>query len=254
MKIKINKNSIAAETIKRLMEVGSKEYDIQWVEEYSNENEILPVINYGISDFSLSKKEQAELFEEVLPNTIIKEENYEVLNDYDVVVMKEPTRVLLWKDAKKERGTKYLYVKEKMEWRVNYAFGKIITILNKNIGTEIFGKSHLSKWSIERDIAFVDCLTKFTNDIAKIVFNTSNDLKSFGLDIMYDLRNQEWYFLELNQANSMNEGTCRDFLDAFMKTQKDYTKLNNLATDLVNLNQEDMKYVYELFMKLKGVN
>jgi hypothetical protein len=222
MKIFINGNSKASDTIKLLKEVGTREYRINLVD---NPTESDVTLNYGISNFLLSKSEQAVLFEDIISNTIIKQENYNIIDDYKIVVMKNPTRVLLWKDAKKEIGTKYLYVNNKMEWRINYAYGKIISILNKNIGTNIFGKSSLSQWSIERSDIINNELSRITYAIAERVEGMSN-LKSFGLDIIYDRDCQEFLFLELNQANSMNENTCRLFLKAYLDTiQKDITDI-----------------------------
>ena len=97
-------------------------------------------------------------------------------------------------------------------WRINYAYGKVFTILNKNIGSNIFGKSSLSQWTIERNPNFCRLLEAITLKIADIVSNCSN-LKAFDIDVILDNDTGQFYFLELNQAFSMNENNCKKYLN-----------------------------------------
>lgn len=252
MKIKLIGNKKASETIKRLKEVGTRDFGITWTEDnYEN------VLNYGVSDFCFSKSEQAELFEDIIENTIINEEeilendNLSFPDDYTLVVMKNPTRVMLWKDAKSIEGTKYLYIKNKEEWRINYSFGKVRSVLNKNVADNFFGKASITQWTVENNPTVREVLIKLTKDIAKEVQEISN-LKSFGLDIIKDKNSDTYYFLELNQANSLNESDCKFFLQGYMdsiKEEQGKKEIAEIATFLLNeLTEEQIK---NLILKLK---
>lgn len=209
-------NPKAKETIERMKKVANEVFNTDLRTKEEDWEEQFPTIHYGISGFDMTKSEQAQYFEDILPNTIVIDDNYDVLQDHDYVIMKNPTRIMLWKDAKKEQGTKYLYIKNKVEWRINYAFGKVNSIFNKNIGNEIFGKSNITQWTPETDETIRATLKDITLKIAKKVdaYNNGIPLRSFGLDIIYDINNNEYLFLELNQANSLSEKGCEFYLQA----------------------------------------
>jgi hypothetical protein len=241
MKINYEYNDVAGITARRLIEVARRRGILLLTE---NHEDNLPELKYGISNLSLSKSEQAKEFGKILPNTII------VMKDHDVVVMKNPTRVLLWQDAKRQNGTKYKYIKNKEEWRINYSFGRITAIQNKNIGDNIFGKADITQWTGERDSLVISNLTKITNDIAKRVHEIS-DLKAFGLDIIRDKNTGQFYFLELNQANSLSERQLDCYLDGFLATLEK-PKVQATFTE-IEIDELD-KSVVDSFLELLNDN
>lgn len=237
MNICIVGNNKAKETIERLKNIGETKFNITWSGEEGSD----AILNYGISDFNIPKEEQALLFEEVLPNTILSPENYNILKDTDLIIMKNPTRILLWKDAKHSRGTKYLYLQDRIEWRINYSYGQVHSILNKNIDkTTLFGKADVTQWTAEENLHLREKLRNFVLSIARIVEQGSN-LKSFGVDIIFDRKSETFYFLELNQANSLGEKGCEWFLKGYLEyleNQNLYKRLDEIVS-LLSLREKE---------------
>jgi hypothetical protein len=245
MEINIVYNNRAKETAQRILKAG-KELDISWNTKSQDFNDTSPTLYYGISDFNLSKDEQARLFEEIIPNTILDVENYDIIKPYDLIIMKNPTRLLLWKDAKNLNGTKYLYVKNKDEWRINYSYGKVRGVFNKNIKDNVFGKADITQWSSEQNPDIREFLTCLTKEIAGVV--EKYDLRSFGLDIIRDNTTGEFLFLELNQANSLGEEQCLYFLKGYLQFLSDNKRFKYIDELLPLLTEEEKEY---LIQKLK---
>lgn len=230
-------NPKATDTIQRMKDIAYNEYNIRF-------NEIIDdtklTLYYGVSDFNLSKLAQAQYFEDIIPNTLLSLENYEVISDYDLVIMKNPTRLLLWKDAKHISGSKYLYIKDKEEWRINYSYGKVRGVMNKNVGDNVFGKANISQWTPETREDIRNYLIVVTKQIAEKIENAGYNLKNFGLDIIRDKRTGEFLFLELNQANSLNDNQIRFFLQGYLAFTNNFIKIDEF---LSSLSREQLDYL-----------
>ena len=125
---------------------------------------------------------------------------------------------MLYKDAKKLHTTLYKYIKNKKEWRINYSFGLINNILQKQLDGNVFGKQHNCEWIRETNKQTRKFLIDKTREIAnKLKENGYTKLKHFGLDIIKDLDTETYYFLELNKANGLNEESAYYLLKGFLR-------------------------------------
>jgi len=226
-------NPKASETKDRLVQVASEVYDINLLpcnnirklvplvnSVYSRTGRYPKVIKYGVDDgFNLSKSEQLVLVDDIIKNTIA---DINSLEDTSTIMLKPPTMVTTFKEFKKlpDRGSKevYNYVSNKSEWRVNYSFGVVNSIYNKNLTRDtIFGKADVTQWTYEQDRKIRGTLIKYTKAIAQRLLDEGYDeLKHFGLDIIRDNTTGEYYLLELNKAHALNEENCEFFLKGWI--------------------------------------
>lgn len=246
MKIKLDYNKRASETVERLKKVGIEKFGIEWTPLLT---EAEAVLSYGLSDFNLPKDAQAVYFEDIVANTIITKENYDIIEDYRLVVMKNPTRIMLWKDAKNISGTKYLYVENKVEWRVNYSFGKVNAVINKNLKGELFGKADITKWTPEESSTAREVLINLTKEIANKLKEDGYNLESFGIDFIKNNMTDEYLFLELNQANSLNETGCELFLKGFIEKINKAKRFKHIDEFYDLLDDEELEH---LFSRMRG--
>lgn len=210
-------SSKAIETAKLMKEIARDKFNIN-LNMYKNSTDLdlrdedKPTIYYGFGDnFELDKDETAELINEfdILPNTILKDD--EEIDDFTTILVKNPVRVMLYKDAIDTGETMYKYIKNKKEWRINYSWGKVNSILIKNLEGNIFGKQKNCNWERENNTYKREFLREITKQIAEIL-----DLEHFGLDIIYDIDTNIYYFLEVNRANGLNEEGCYYFLRGYL--------------------------------------
>jgi len=210
-------SSKAIETAKLMKEIARNSFNLK-LNMYKNTTDIdlrddnNETIYYGFGDnFDLNKDETAELIDEfdILPNTIIKDDDE--IDDFDTILIKNPVRIMLYKDAKDLYETMYKFIKNKKEWRINYSWGKVNSILLKNLDGNVFGKQKNCNWLREDNRNTRDFLREITKQIADVL-----DLEHFGLDIIYDIDENIYYFLEVNRANGLNEEGCYYFLRGFM--------------------------------------
>ena len=225
MDIQILYNTKASETVHRMKElVKSQNINLILIKESSQIKSNIPIIYYGSGDgFNLSKEDQCVLFEDVIDNTLINSE--EEVGDYDVVVVKNPTRIMLGKDYLNEDTDEsgYKYITNKSEWRVNYSFGKVNSVYNKNLlPNTIFGKADITHWSYETDESVRKLLIDTVKGIASIISEDYPKLQHFGIDIIRNNDDGTYYFLELNKAHSLNDENCQFFIKGFLE-------LNNLT-------------------------
>jgi hypothetical protein len=230
MKAIIKYNRKASETIDRLVGVARTKFGIELIkcneeqslEEYKRTHNTDKVILFGSKDdFNLSKEEQCEYFEQFIDNTLIMGEP----DDYELVIVKNPTCLMLGKDWKRLDTDEpcYHYISNKIEWRINYSFGKVNSIYNKNLTpTTIFGKADITQWSYEQDKEIRKYLITTVKLMAEKLRIEYPKLEHFGIDIIQDKVTGEFYFLELNKAHSLNEENCEYFLKGWMEK-------NNLA-------------------------
>lgn len=217
------------ETVKRLKTIGEQRLGltINLVNGEREENPIYSMgqkmflINYGSRDgFDLNKKETLLLLENVIPNTLLSAEDLaeiKAVNPTLPLIVKNPTRLMIARDVP-IGTTAYLYVENKSEWRVNYSFGKVNNIFNKNITpTTIFGKADSTTWTVEEDKKIRGTLIRFTKAIAEIITRDYPSVTHFGLDIIMDNSNGEFYLLELNRAHSLNDESCYLFLKGYVE-------------------------------------
>jgi len=228
-------SSKAIETAKLMKEIAQREFNIS-LNMYKNNSELdlcdedKPTIYYGFGDyFDLDKDETAEMVSEfdILPNTILKDTDD--IEDYDTILVKNPTRIMLYKDAKNLNETIYKYIKNKKEWRINYSWGRVNAILLKDLDNNPFGKQRNCEWVRENSNNVRTFLREITKQIAELL-----DLEHFGLDIIYDIDNGIYYFLEVNRANGLNEEGCYYFLRGFLDKIGWYYE----ERDTLNTNQD----------------
>lgn len=213
-------NKKAGDTINRMIDIARNSLGIIFHKVLSDDgrytiNNNYPVLRYGVGDgFNLSKSEQCELFVDIIPNTITNRDN---LQPYDVVVVKNPTRIMLHKDVKSGL-TEYKYISNKSEWRVNYSYGVVNSVYNKNLESNtIFGKADITQWSYETDKTVRKYLIDTTKSIALLLSTNYPLLKHFGIDIIRDNDTGTYYFLELNKAHSLNDENIMFFLKGFCR-------------------------------------
>jgi len=230
MKAIIKYNKKASETVDRLVEVARTKFGIELIkcdeirslEDCKRQHNTDKVILYGSKDdFNLSKEEQCEYFEEIIDNTLIQGEP----EDYELVIVKNPTCLMLGKDWKRLDTDEscYHYISNKNEWRINYSYGKVNSVYNKNLTpTTIFGKADITQWTYERDMEIRKYLITTVKLMAEKLRTEYPKLEHFGIDIIQDRVSGEFYFLELNKAHSLNEENCEFFL-------KGWIEKNNLS-------------------------
>lgn len=173
-------------------------------------------IFYGDKDdWDMTKPQFLEFVADLIPNTMV---NREDLDDYDSVVTKRNsvTTISLNKDA--GNSQRYRFVHPKQEWRVNYSYGVVNQVLNKNLtNSQIFGKvGNNSHWSVEQDSETRGYLTRLTKQIGERVAQRFPKVRHFGLDIIKDTITNQFYMLELNRANSRNEENCKWLIEHFL--------------------------------------
>jgi len=222
----------ASKTVSLICKIGLDEYGIEFIplkngivraklkKYYPNIN-YLPELRYGIDSMNgVFKVEQLKLFKEIIDNTLIKsEDEWDTLSNNEPVILKNPTRLICKKDVNwfGENGEVYRFIKDKDEWRVNYSFGKVNSILNKNITNQPFGKVDLTEWTVERDAKIRSVLIYVAKRVAEVVGEQFPDVKHFGLDIIMDRADGKMYLLELNRAHALNEEGVRFLLNGFVR-------------------------------------
>ena len=177
-----------------------------------------PTLTYGFNNTEfgrMGKKAQLKYLECVIDNTLITAQE---CTPYTTVVLKNPLRIMLFKDVESQYYNEmYRFIKNKTEWRINYSYGKVNTILFKDLCGNVFGKQNNCDWFIEQRPKVRKMLIDFTKSIAE-----RSGINNFGLDVCYDKDNEMLYLLELNQANGLNELGVKRFLKAYF--EKNYTQ------------------------------
>lgn len=173
---------------------------------------------YGAGDnLELSKGQQVKLFEDIIPNTLM--DDGDILSPTSLVVMKNPTRIMCYKDTRGIVGDKYLYISNKSEWRVNYSFGVVNNIFNKNLTpTDTFGKANLTQWTPEEDRKIRGTLIDITKKIAQRLKDKGYNTQHFGLDIIRDETDGTYYLLELNRAHSLSAESVELFVNSMLRS------------------------------------
>ena len=257
----IIENSKASKTIELLKKV-SEDNGIKLLKmPQNNLIKDLPILRYGCGDgFDLTKLEQLKYFEEIISNTAIIGDDIDnnIINDYDVVIVKNPTRVCLFKDVDEDINIDddgiYKYIPDKTEWRINYSFGKVNSVFNKNLTpSTIFGKADITEWSVETNPEIRRILIDFTKKIGEKVSKDYPLLEHFGLDIIKDNITGKYYLLELNKAHSLNAEGCQYLIQGFKQKyfdKKDKELLinaikNKYCNRLESLSSNDLRLILE---------
>jgi hypothetical protein len=214
MKANIIYNRRCKPTIDILTKIGKEKFNIDFSVLFHYQNNDLPTIYFGKFDqFALDKADTLEYLSNIMPNTLV-DVGVE-LDKNTIVVAKNPTRILLFKDCNE---VCYNYIINKSEWRINVSYGKINQILNKNIVNEPFGKADLTQWTPETDKAVRKILIDYSKKIYDKIHGFYPRIEHFGLDIIRDNTNNQYYLLELNRANGLNEESCEYLLNGFINT------------------------------------
>lgn len=218
MKANIVYNGINRPTVDNLVLVGKNVFDIDFNIKKRTlvyiEEDTTPTIYCGKFDqFHLDKPETLEYLKDIIDNTLITDVT--TLNKNDVVVVKEPLRIMLYKDT--HDHILYKHINNKSEWRINVSYGKVNQILNKNIKNEPFGKADLTQWTPETDKEVRKILKEYAHKIYDKVHADYPRIEHFGLDIIRDNTDNKYYLLELNRANGLNEESCVYLLAGFIE-------------------------------------
>lgn len=217
--IRVLFHPVAIDTARMLKKVSEEKFGIRCI--LSNRikefNPDTPILYYGIGDgWNYNKKEACELFNDIIPNTIVSD--IETLEDFDTILLKEPLRIMLWKDARQINHSEvYRFIPNKDEWRVNYSFGKVNSVLRKVLGNNIFGKHKNCEWVVETDKHVRKPLIQYTKQIAQKLQELGYEkITHFGIDFIRDRDTGTFYFLELNRANGLGEKSCELLLNNFI--------------------------------------
>jgi hypothetical protein len=214
MKANIVYNGINRPTVDNLINVGKEIFDIDFKRVLHYVDNDLPTIYCGKFDkFYLDKPQTLEYLKDIIDNTLITDVT--TLNKNDVVVLKEPLRIMLYKDT--HDHILYKYINNKSEWRINVSYNKVNQILNKNLKNEPFGKADLTQWTPEQDKKVRKILKDYAHKIYDKVHTDYPRIEHFGLDIIRDDITNKYYLLELNRANGLNEESCIYLLDGFVE-------------------------------------
>lgn len=238
MKARLIYHPKATETVNLIKDIGKAEFGIDFILLpngivkngnntflFGEDNYVdLPDLRYGCDGMSeLSKVDQIELLSDIVPNVLLSFDDFQDLNQNEPVILKNPTRLVCKKDVDwyDAGGEVYRFIKEKEEWRVNYSFGKVNSILNKNITNQPFGKANLTDWSVERDSGIRMVLIFLTKRIAERISSLYPDVTHFGIDFIRDKTDNKIYFLELNRAHALNEEGVRRLLKGYVEKAED---------------------------------
>jgi hypothetical protein len=214
MKANIVYNGINRPTVDLLVKVGKEKFDIDF--KIRNWHKYAPTICCGKDDdFTMNKKQTLEYLKDIMYNTILTLDVTATLDKNTVVVVKNPTRIMLFRDV---IGNCYRYIVNKSEWRINISYGKVNQILNKNIRNEPFGKADLTQWTPEEDKKVRKTLIDYAKNIYTKINKDYPRIEHFGLDIIRNNDDNKYYLLELNRANGLNEESCEYLLNGFVQT------------------------------------
>ncbi len=204
--------------------------------------DINTTIFYGAGDdYDLSKKSFLEFIADIIPNTLTTRD---ALGEFDSVVIKENNRTIICLNKDGGSNQRYKFYPRKTEWRVNYSYGKVNNVLNKNLLVgELFGKvGDNSRWTKENNSLTRQYLTDITKQIGERVVQRYPKVKHFGIDFIRNNDDDKFYILELNRANSRNLENCQflleNFLDNYQRTSFATVK-NTLINRINNANNID---------------
>lgn len=238
-------------TVDLMVKVGKEKFDIEFSPVTNSFLSSYPAIYCGLNDnFDLSKDETLEFLEDVMENTMVIDGE---LGDYDLAIVKEngTTSLKLFKDIDMDNYDDisiYRYIKNKNEWRINVSYGVINQVLNKNIGSEIFGKADITQWTAETDKEVRTELIDYAKDIWALINEAYPKIEHFGIDIIQDKDDGTYYLLEVNRANGLNEESVEYLLKGFVKkyfntTTSQYTVENNYGyTNTGNTTEVDYEF------------
>jgi hypothetical protein len=204
-------------TITLMRQVALRDFDLNLTA--VNHVSGIPTIYCGENDgFTWTKPETLLRVEAAtgIHNTLVR--NWGTIQPTDTVFVKDPNRVGLWRDLRtgEHRSGVYKWIPQKDEWRINVSYGVVNQVLNKNIINEVFGKADATQWSPEEDKEVRKTLIKMGKDIYTLIASEFPLVEHFGLDVIRDRTTGNYYLLEINRANGLNEESCGFLLKGFV--------------------------------------
>lgn len=246
----------SSESARRLRDVVQSQFpswsvDLVNMMSHRPRNNTDPVIRYGIDDgFDLGKKELLLFVENIIPNTMVSRSS---LGDYETVVVKENGRTIVCLNKDAGTAQRYRFILNKIEWRINYSYGVVNNVLNKNLlPGEVFGKvGDESRWTSEQSSSIRRTLIDYTKRIGEKVCSRYPLVTHFGLDIIQDTSDGRFYLLELNRAHSLNEEGCYLLFKRFIE-HHNRTSFGVVRTNLVNRinaanTQDELRQIIQEF-------